>query len=162
MYNSNGTFRSFPDDVYRYINISESGVSDPPKRKPLRIVFEPFIFTLVLLLFLTIIASFIYYLVILLPPILLNFNTLISNTLPNELQYYHSIIAEHNQTLSGIESNILHYLNISNILVNPENLDRSVHILRNMDRITSALNVTQVQQDLDSIVNTLNRILPHG
>jgi hypothetical protein len=154
MYNSNGPFRFLPDDMYRYIDISESrGSTETHKRKPLRIVFEPFIFTLVLLLFLTMITLFIYYFIILLPPILLNFNTLISNTIPNELQYYHSIIDQHNQTLSAIESSI------SNVLFNSNNLD---HILHNMERITSSLNITQIQQDLDSIVYTLNRIFPHG
>jgi hypothetical protein len=162
MYNSIGPL-SHPEDLYRYINLSESqAISEAnTKRRTSRIVFDPFVFTLFLLLFITIVVISVYYLIIFLPSVIMNFNNLIENTIPNELTYYHSLLDQHNRTLVHIESNILTYMNLTNIVLNTDTLQISNHIIENMDRITSSLNITQIQNNLDDIVNTLNRILPH-
>lgn len=161
MYNSIGRQSSYYDP-WKYINISESGgQSETPKRKPLRIVFEPFIFTLLLLFFLCMIVIFVYYLIILLPPVILNFNNLVENTIPNELEYYHSLLKQHNQTLNLIENNILSYMNVSDIIINPNTLQKSNQAIQNMVLITSSLNITQIQMNLEEIVSILNRVLPH-
>lgn len=142
--------------------INESGInSRTSKRKSLRIVFEPFIFTLLLLFCISIIVGFVYYLVFLLPPVIMNVNVLVSSTIPNELMFYHSLLSEHNETLVQIEKNILTYTNVSSIIINPNTLDLSNRIIRNIDRITTTLNITQIQDNIEDIVNTLNRILPH-
>jgi len=158
MYNSIGR-QSYHDDLYKFINTNE--IQDSSKRKSPRIVFDPFIFTLLLLLFIIIIVIFVYYLIIILPPVIMNFNNLISNTIPNELEYYHSLLKEHNQTLVQVEKNVLSYINISNIVINNKTLHKSNHIIDNINGITSTLNITQIQRDLDNIVNILNRIIPH-
>lgn len=159
MYNSIGPL-GHPEDLYNYINLSESQRSHTNRRTS-RIIFDPFVFTLLLLIFISIIVISIYYLIILLPPVVMNFNHLIESTIPNELAYYHSLLDQHNQTLVQIENKILPYLNISHIIINPDTFRTTAHIIGNMDHITSTLNITQIQNNLEDIVNTLNRIIPH-
>jgi hypothetical protein len=131
-----------------------------PKRK-VRFVFDPFLFTLILLILCSLLFCIVYYLLIFLPPIIYNFNTLIATTIPNELQYYHSLTQSHNQTITIIEKNILSYLSLSEIVVNKNTLNSVDHIIFNMEGITSTLNVTQIQTNLEEIVNILNRVIPH-
>ena len=131
-----------------------------PKRK-MRFVFDPFLFTLILLILCSLLFCIVYYLIIFLPPIIFNFNTLISTTVPNELQYYHSLVQSHNETVTTIEKNILNYLSLSEIVVNKNTLNSVNHIIFNMEGITSTLNVTQIQTNLGEIVNILNRVIPH-
>ena len=131
-----------------------------PKRK-VRFVFDPFLFTLILLILCSLLFCIVYYLLIFLPPIIYNFNTLVAITIPNELQYYHSMIQSHNGTVTTIEKSILNYLSLSEIIVNKNTLNSVNRIIFNMEGITSTLNVTQIQSDLGSIVNILNRVIPH-
>lgn len=159
MYNSIGPL-GHPEDLYKYINLSESQRPHTNPRTS-RIIFDPFVFTLLLLIFITIIVISIYYLIIILPHVIMNFNNLIENTIPNELVYYHSLLQQHNQTLVQMENKLLSYLNVSHIIINPDTFHTANHIIGNMDRITSTLNATQIQNNLEDIVNTLNRIIPH-
>jgi len=159
MYNSIRSL-SHPEDLYKYINLSESQQPHTNRRKS-RIIFDPFIFTLLLLIFISIIVISIYYLIIIFPPVITNFNNLIENTIPNELVYYHTLLHQHNQTLVQMENFILPYLNVSHIIINRDTFQTTNRIIGNMDRIDSTLNITQIQNNLEDIVNTLNRIIPH-
>lgn len=131
------------------------------KQKKFRWSFDPFLFTLLLLITLTIIVVCVYYLIIILPPLIYNMNYLLSQTIPKEIQYYHSLFEFHNQTLTYLEDLVLKNLYTSEIVFNNNTLYQTNRIVHNMDIITSTLNVTQIQDNINDIVNTLNRLFPH-
>ena len=131
------------------------------KKSKMRLVFDPIIFTLFILIISIIIATIVYYMFFILPSIFINFDTLVSKTIPNELQFYHSLFEQHNQTMYQIETSLLKYLDRSEIILNNHTLSTINHIINNSEEITSSLNITLIQNNLNDIVNTLNRILPH-
>ena len=133
------------------------------RKKPqkMRLVFDPIIFTLFILIICIITTTIVYYMFFVLPAIFINFDTLVSKTIPNELQFYHSLFEQHNQTIYQIETHLLNYLNRSEIILNNHTLSTINHIINNSEEITSSLNITLIQNNLNDIVNTLNQLLPH-
>lgn len=131
------------------------------KKKCMRCVFDPLIFCILLALLFSILFIFIYYLIIVGLPVIQNFNYLISVTIPSEIAFYHQLLVYHNQTISRVEQEVVKYLEVSRIVANKKTLDTLDRVISNTNVITSKLNITQIQSDLTSIVNTLNKIFPH-
>jgi predicted PurR-regulated permease PerM len=107
-------------------------------------------FKVVVLLFLGSFVSIFLYLFITINPLIENFNNL-TNKISNQLDYYQSIVSLHNTTLFEIESKI-------NNIVNKNEIPT---IIDNLNRITSELNVTLIQNDLNTIANDLTKVIPH-
>jgi uncharacterized membrane protein len=121
-------------------------------KRPMQIVFEPFIFTLLILFSCLVSTGLIYYFVFFLSPIFLNFNQLVSATIPSELQNLSKTIAQHNHTISLIENKI-------NVVLSTENIYLFKQIIQNIDRISLETNITQIQNNIQSIVNELSKII---
>jgi subtilase family serine protease len=119
------------------------------KYKPKINRFQIF-YQVMMLLFLGSFASIFIYLLVTLYPSIQNVNNLIEK-ISNEIDYYHSIVSLHNQTIFDIENKI------SNIVSKNE----IISIVYNLNRITSQLNVTLIQSDLNTIANDLNKVIPH-
>lgn len=119
------------------------------KYKPKINRFQIF-YQVMMLLFLGSFASIFIYLLVTLYPSIQNVNNLIEK-ISNEIDYYHSIVSLHNQTIFDIENKI------SNIVSKNE----IISIVYNLNKITSQLNVTLIQSDLNTIANDLNKVIPH-
>jgi len=147
--------------MYNRIDLVEQGSAlTVRRRKRFNIVFDPFLFFILLIITCIILTITIYYLVIVIPPIVYNINKLIS-TIPDELQFYHTLFQEHNRTLTEIEINVSKYITLSEIIVNNITLSKVSDIIVNMDGITSTLNITGIQNNINDIAATLNRVIPH-
>ena len=84
-------------------------------------------------------------------PILQHFDHLISTQIPNQLDFYHQLAVQHNQTLTQIE-----------ISINDPILFQEIKsILSQVQRITSELNITQIQNDIHQISTILGQIIHH-
>jgi len=129
------------------------------QQRRIGLIFDPFVFSILVLIFLIILSVLIYSFVFLIYPVIKNFDQLVSNDIPAELEYLHEIIRQHNQTLTMIEGNLLEYFNTTNIIVTENNFHKINHIIQNVDFITSTLNVTQLQNNIQDIVNDLNKII---
>jgi hypothetical protein len=86
-------------------------------------------------------------------PIIHNFNNL-TTKISSEVDYYHSIISQQNNTVIVIEDKI-------NKFLDNENINNVLTIIKNLNIITSQMNITLIQNDLNTIANDLNKIIPH-
>jgi predicted PurR-regulated permease PerM len=126
-------------------------ISEQTKLNPInRIRYDPLLSILVTLFGLFFVVCFIYA-GILIIPVLTNFN-LILTQIPSEINFYHNIVAQHNQTLVKLENNLL-------IIVNSHTLKNIEETIQQVDMITKNLNVTQIQDDLKQIVSILERLI---
>ena len=138
-----------------YTNISEDSITDNVwpirkyKTKKYKIVFDPFQFVLSMFFYIGIICLIIYYSIVLIVPNIKSFGQLTSSSIPNEIEYFHQILKQQNQTINDIESKIL----------TTENILRVNQIIQNLEQITSQLNVTQLQNNIQNIVNDLNKVI---
>lgn len=125
--------------------------------KKSKIRFDPLVFGSFVCL-IVIVFVFVLFFVITIIPVISNFNQLISVTIPNELDFYHQIVLEHNQTIYRLEMKIERYIDVAEIVVNPKVLSQVVAVISNMDKITNTINVTKIENNLDEIQNDLNAI----
>jgi hypothetical protein len=127
------------------------------KQRKSKIRFDPFVFGSFVFL---IVIVFVFFLlcVITIIPVIENFNLLISMKIPNELEFYHQIVLEHNQTIYRLESKIERYIDVAEIVVNPKVLTQVVAVISNIEKITNTINVTKIENNLDEIQNDLNTI----
>ncbi len=72
--------------------------------------------------------------------------------LPNEIDYYHNIVAQHNQTISNIENKL-------EIILGDPTIKQILNIINNINSITQQINVTLIQNDLTTIANDLNKVI---
>ena len=145
--------------MYNFLTTSnEVGIYQ--RRRKLKCSIDPFVFT-TLIIILFCIVSMMIYIFVLLTPILHNFDHLITTTIPNELDFYHNMTLHHNQTISKIEKYMIEYLNSTNIILNQNTLDNANVIVENIKEISTNLNISEIQFNLNQIVMILNKILPH-
>jgi hypothetical protein len=110
------------------------------KKNRMHMMFDPFSFAIGLLILSSILSCIVYY--------LLNFN------LESEINFYHQIIAQQNQTLSEIE------IRIKDHILSMENLQKFNEIIFHIDRISNQLNITQIQNNLQDIANVIRHYVP--
>ena len=111
---------------------------------------DPFVCTILLLSFLLSLGTLVFFIVEILP-ILHHFDSLISSKIPNELDFYHEIAQQHNHTITIIE----------NTINDPVMFKEIKTIFYQMQRITSELNITQIQDNINQIAMILNQIIHH-
>jgi predicted PurR-regulated permease PerM len=137
-----------------YFNPGESSEHTKlnPIRKTSRIRYDPLLTTLVTLFGLFFVVCLIYAGIVIIP-VITNFN-LILNQIPSEMNFYHNIVSQHNQTLVKLENNLA-------IVLNSQTLNRMEETIQQLDIITKNLNVTQIQNELKLIVSILESLIPH-
>jgi hypothetical protein len=124
-----------------------------------KIRFDPFVFTSLIFMF-VVLFSFLIYFAIVLIPIINNVNQLVS-VIPKELEFYHQIVLQHNQTIYRLETKIEKYIDVAEIVVNPNVLSEFVDLIVNMKYIISNVNITQIQNNFGQIESDLNSIVHH-
>jgi hypothetical protein len=109
------------------------------KRKAIQVSFDPFLFML-WVIFITLTLGYLI-------PFFQSAQNLLQNIIPNEIDFYHQLIQEQNQTISRIEQEIF----------NPKMIQQIQVILNHLQQ----LNITEVQNDIHDIANILNQIIHH-
>lgn len=120
-------------------------------RKCSKIRYDPLVASLVACFGLIFLFGIGYCIFILIPAVQ-NFNILIQNIIPQELNFYHQIVSQHNQTIFLIEHQVLDVLNRNNV----NNFTQTLH---QINLITQEMNMTQIQYDLTQIVYLLQHII---
>jgi len=118
------------------------------KPRKIKIVFDPYIFTLIILIFVLFTSALVYFTLIFFIPCINNFNHLTSERIPNEIDFIHQFLTQQNKTINDIESKM--------IIMNEIKIN---HIIQNLEIITTNLNVTQLQNNIQNIVNDLNKVI---
>jgi hypothetical protein len=117
-----------------------------PSNRKIQITIDPFLLSILILFFVLTLVCLGYLI-----PFFQSFNHLVQILIPNEIEFYHQIIAQQNQTISNIEQNIF----------TPILLQKIQTIVIELQDITSELNITQIQTNINDIANTLNQIIHH-
>jgi hypothetical protein len=108
------------------------------KKKNIQTTFDPFTFSISLLIFICILSCIVFYLIY----------------LQNEIEFYHQVVAQQNQTIYQIENKIL------NQILNDDNMQKINTILYNIERISTQFNITQIQNNLQDIAKVINHYAP--
>jgi hypothetical protein len=131
----------YEDEPFQSLNFNYKS-----KNKKIQIVFDPFIISVVILLFVISISLVIIYLVKL--------------NLYHEIQFYHQIISQHNETITKIENKILGYSLQIDQIISSNNTEIINKIIAQIDKITSELNVTQLQNNIQEITKVIMHYAP--
>lgn len=131
--------------------ITGTGYTEIKLKKINRIRFDPILTSVVTCFGLVFVISIVYTGIIVIP-FLSSFSELISITIPNEIDFYHSLFAQHNKTIVSIEQNALQIMNSQTL----KNLNDTIYQL---NILSKQINMTQIQYDLNQIVNILQRLI---
>lgn len=121
-------------------------------KKQNRIRYDPILTFVVIILSFFLIGSFVY-LGILIVPLITQMQVLLTTTIPNEIEFYHQIIAQHNHTLVIFENQI------ENHLINNSTLSHIKSLVVHIDQFSGKINITQIQYDLGQIVSLLQHVI---
>ena len=110
------------------------------KNKKIHIIFDPFTFSISLLIFVSILTCIVYY--------LLHFN------LESEIKFYHQVVFNQTLLITQIEHRIMDQV------LNSENIQKMNVIINNIEKISSQFNITQIQNNLEDIAKVINHYAP--